>query len=182
MSDAPDNIAYFGSQDPGTTTSEAGLTEFLVDQIVNRRTHATLVKIQAVTNTPGQLTGVGRVDVLPLVNQVDGHNKAVPHTTAYNLCYFRAQGGKNAIICDPEVGDIGVAVICDRDISSVKANMEQSNPGSGRRSNVADGIFFGVCLANAPEQYVRFLDTGIEIVDKNSNKIQMTSDGIEFNP
>lgn len=202
MSDAASKTSRFGWQDAGTTTSEVNTTEFLVDLIVSRRVHATLVKIKAVTNKPGELKKPGRVDVLPLLNQVDGRGQPTEHETVYALCYFRPQGGTNAVLLDPEVGDIGIAVICDKDISAVKAKEDQANPGSNRRGNIADGIYFGVCLGPVPEQYVRFFeedgkrgiqvhdkngndvlmnDSGVKVEDKSGNKIVMSSTGIDLN-
>ena len=92
---------------------------------------------------------------------------------------------KNAVNIDPEVCDIGVAVICDREISSVKANQDIANPGSGRSNDLADGIYFGIPLSakgkEVPEQYIRFTADGIEIKDKNNNKIELKSDGVHLN-
>lgn len=176
------NSNRFGMQGPDSSTSPLNSAEYLTDLIVNRRMHAVLVKVQAVTNKPGELKKPGRVDVLLLVNQTDGQGQATEHATAYDLCYFRLQGGKNAVLCDPEVGDIGLAVVCDRDISSVKATEDKANPGSLRRGNVADGIYFGVPLGPVPDQYVRFFEEsgkrGIEVHDKNGNYALMNDDGV----
>lgn len=169
---------YVGRADPTSAASDFNKDEFLVLQHINRISTCTLVKVVACTNTPGSLSPVGRVDVLPLVNQLTGDNVAQPHGEVKQLCYFRAQGGANAIINDPQAGDIGVAVFADRDISTVKATSQQSNPGSARRFDMADGIFFGVCLGAAPSQYITFTANGITIADKNGNVIAMTSSGI----
>jgi hypothetical protein len=40
--------------------------------------------------------------------------------------YFRVQGGADAIIIDPKVGDLGIAVFCSRDITGVKRSKEAS--------------------------------------------------------
>lgn len=170
--------AYAGRADPTSAASEYNALEFIATQVVNRISTATLVKVQSVTNTPGQLAAVGHVDVLPLVNQMDGNGNATPHQIVHNLSYFRYQGGANAVLIDPQAGDIGLAVFCDRDVSAVKANSAQSNPGSGRRFDMADGIFIGLCLAGAPTQYIAFTSDGITIADKNGNRIDMNSGGI----
>lgn len=182
MSDDVGSTSRFGWQDAATTTSEVNTTEYLVDLIVGRRVHATLVRVTAVTNKPGELKKPGRVDVLPLLNQVDGRGQPTEHETAYGLCYFRYQGGKNAVLLDPEVGDIGLAVICDKDVSAVKAKEDRANPGSDRRGNIADGIYFGVNLGPIPEQYVRFFeeggDRGIQVHDKNGNDVLLDKVGV----
>lgn len=123
---------------------------------------STLVQILSCTNSGG-LSPVGFVDVQPLVNQVDGNGVPVPHGVIHNLPYFRLQGGQNAVIIDPQPGDIGMAAFASRDISSVKANRAQANPGSARRFDMADGMYFGGLLNGAPTQYVQFSAAGITI-------------------
>ena len=110
--------------------------------------------------------GVGApptVDVQPVVNMMDGAGNATQHGTIYGISCTRNQGGGNAIINDPQVGDIGHMVICDRDISSVKANAgDQSNPGSFRRHDLADGIYTAFMMkATTPTQYHQFTGSGI---------------------
>jgi hypothetical protein len=118
------------------------------------------------------------VDVLPLVSQVDGNGNATPHGTVTGLPWSRVQGGKNAIICDPQVGDIGYVVACDRDISGVVRSGKQSTPGSSREFDVADGIYAGGCLNVAPNQYLVFTTSGVRLVDSFGNSIAMTATGM----
>jgi len=176
-----DTYAHFGSETVASARSHFNATSFLIERILNRAATATLGQVQAVTNTPGQVTAVGQVDVLPLVNQIDGSGNATPHQVVHGLPYFRFQGGSNAVLCDPQVGDIGLVVFCDRDISSVKASGKQANPGSRRRFDMADGIFIGLCLGGAPNQYIAFTGSGISIVDKNGNSIVMGPGGVTIN-
>lgn len=164
--------------------SEFNEQSFLVKQILSTRNIATLVQVKAVTNTGG-LSPVGFVDVLPLVNQIDGDYNGVPHGVVHNLPYFRLQGGVNAIILDSQVGDIGVAVFADRDISSVKAKKGQANPGSMRRSDFADGLYIGGFLNGAPTQFVQFSPAGINIhspvaVILDAPNVQITAATVEI--
>jgi hypothetical protein len=160
MADNPNG--YLGQQSSYDGATEFNALSFLVNQILNARNVATLVQIKAVTNAGG-LAPVGYVDVVPLVNQLDGYGNATPHGVVHNLPYFRMQGGANAIILDPQVGDIGMAVFADRDISSVKASKKASNPSSRRRSDYADGMYLGGFLNGVPTQYVQFSAAGIKI-------------------
>jgi hypothetical protein len=114
------------------------------------------------------------VDVQPLVNQIDGSNppNATPHTIIYGVAYLRMQGGSNAIIMDPEPGDIGLAVFASRDISKVKSTQGQANPGSLRAFDFADGMYVGGMLNAAPTQYVQFAPTGITIVSPTAITLQ----------
>lgn len=133
---------------------------------MGRMNTATLVQIKTapydddgnpITNANGNIPAVGFVDVQPLVNNVDGSGTATPHGTVYKIPYFRIQGGKNAIVCDPQKDDLGICIFADRDVSSVKANKAQANPGSSRRFDIADGLYLGGMLNQAPQCYV-YLD------------------------
>src|SRR5690349_22507119 len=144
---------------PTDSSSVYNATHFLIRQLIARVNTATLVQVQKVTNSGG-VSPVGFVDVLPLVNQVDGAGNATEHVTLYGLPYCRLQGGTNAVILDPKVGDIGVAVFSSRDISKVKSAKKQSNPGSFRRFSMADGMYVMTLLGDAPQNYVQFTDNG----------------------
>lgn len=135
----------------------------LINQMVNKVPGATLVQVLSVTNSGG-LSMVGTVSVQPMVNQIDGAGNATPHGEIYNIPYFRLQGGTNAVIIDPVVGDIGMAVIASRDLSSVKATRKVSNPGSRRKNSWADGLYVGGFLNGLPTQYIQFSSAGVSIV------------------
>lgn len=154
---------YFGTQTPESRNSEFNAIEFVITQLLNKRNYTTLVQVMAVRSA-GEVAPVGFVDVQIMVNQIDAAGNSMPHGIVNNVPYFRLQGGANAVIIDPQVGDIGMATFADRDISSVKANRAISNPGSKRRADIADGLYTGGFLNAAPTQYIRFTDSGIEVV------------------
>ncbi|HIE4429972.1 TPA: oxidoreductase [Burkholderia multivorans] len=171
-----DAFGYRGSQRPTSGTSRFNEQSFLVWQILRTIAGARLVEVKAVTNAGG-VSPVGFVDVLPLVNQLDGSDNAMPHGVIHNLPYFRLQGGANAVIIDPQVGDIGVAVVEDRDISSVKVNRGPANPGSKRIFDMADGLYLGGFLNGAPTQYVQFSGSGITI--SSPTKVTISAPNVE---
>lgn len=153
---------YNPFQSPDSASSEFNAISFLVQSLMSGMATATLVQVKGVTNAGG-VAPAGFVDIQPMVHQVDAIGTAVPHGTIYRCPYQRIQGGANAVIIDPEVGDIGVAVFADRDISSATANKSPSNPGSGRRFDFADGLYLGGFLNAAPTQYVQFSAAGIKV-------------------
>lgn len=154
---------YYGTQGPETRNNEFNAMEFVITQLLNKRNYTTLVQVMAVRSA-GEVAPVGFVDVQIMLNQIDAAGNSMPHGIVNNVPYFRLQGGANAVIIDPQVGDIGMATFADRDISAVKANRAISNPGSKRRADIADGLYTGGFLNGAPTQYVRFTDSGIEVV------------------
>ncbi len=97
-------------QTPADVASDYAALQFTITQILNRVQTATLVRVVAVTSA-GELALAGTVNVQPLVNQMAGVDRqAVAHGVVHKLPYLRAQGGANAVILDPQVGDIGIAV------------------------------------------------------------------------
>lgn len=109
---------------------------------------------------------VGYVDVLPLVTNVSGSNEIVQPVTLYHLPYFRLQGGKAAIICDPVVNDIGLAVFAQTDTSTVKAGTtEPQQPGSKRKYSMSDGWYIGGFLNQAPSVYVELTQNNTVVIN-----------------
>ncbi len=157
-------------QQPRNTATDFATLQFIFEQLLSRVQTSMPVRVMAVTNA-GELAPVGRVDVLPLVNQVTGDGQAVPHATIFNVPYSRWQGGTNAVILDPQVGDIGICIFASRDISAVKADPQHAadnggaNPGSARTYNFADGVYVAGILNGVPTRYVQFNDDGITLVD-----------------
>lgn len=180
-----DNDGYFGRQQPEDASSEYNALAFVVRSIIGQHNFVALVKVINVT-APGGLALAGTVDVQPLVNQLDGRGNAIAHGVVNDLPYVRAQGGLNAIVMDPKIGDIGIAVFCDRDSSSAQASRDVANPGSARRSDMADGIYIGGLLNAVPNQYVMFTDAGIKIVspsliDMEAPEIDLVAPVVKIN-
>ena len=176
---------YSAFQRPAAAGSEFNALAFLIQSMIGRIATATLVQVQAVTNAGG-VSPVGFVDILPMVNQIDGAGVATQHLTIFRCPYLRLQGGANAVILDPQVGDIGIALFADRDISSATANKAPSNPGSARRFDMADGLYLGGVLNGAPSQYVQFSAAGIKLhsptaVILEAPDIQLNGSTVEIN-
>lgn len=159
-----------GFQNPQSGNDDTNGLNFQIKQFMAKVWTSALVRVEAVTNDGG-LSAVGSVDVTPLVHQINGIGAATPHAVIHGMPYFRIQGGANAMIMDPQVGDIGLAVICSRDISAVKVSKAPNVPGSYRRFDPADGLYIGGFLNAVPTQYVRFSADGIEIISPTRVKI-----------
>ena len=167
---APPGIGQF---QPSDAASEFNYLTFVIQQLLGRVRTAVEVQVVSCTNS-GTLAPFGLVTVQPVVRMQDGGGFTQAHGTIYNLLYFRLQGGKNAIICDPQKGDLGVAFVLDRDTSSAVVNATglQSGapgpdntvpPGSSRRFSLSDGFYVGGNLNVVPTQYLRFSAAGIEL-------------------
>lgn len=166
-----------GLQKPESGATEYNALAFLIRQMMSTMRTCTMVKVVKVTNTGG-MSAVGFVDVQPLVNQQDGFGNAVPHGVLYGLPYSRLQGGANAVILDPVVGDVGIAVFADRDISVVKNTKKQASPGSARQFSMADGMYLGGALNGVPTNYVQFSGNDINI--KATGSVNVTAPAINL--
>ncbi|MGV7078502.1 phage baseplate protein [Testudinibacter sp. P80/BLE/0925] len=152
----------FGLMKIDNMFSDAGELQFIINNLIGRIQTVTLVQVKAVNS--GGVSPVGTIDVQPMVAQLDGNGNAYPHGIIHNIPYMRLQGGSNAVIIDPKVGDIGMCGFCSRDISSVKNNKAPSLPQSLRKFDYADGLYFGGFLNGTPSQYIFFKDSGISVV------------------
>ncbi len=168
-----------GYQRPQDVTTEFSAYSFIINQAIGRLNTVTLVTVTGIT--PGGTGPVGFVNVQPLVNQVDGAGNPTPHGIIYNIPYLRYQGGTNAIIMDPVVGDNGIALFCSRDISTVKRTKAAANPGSSRRYDWADGLYIGGLLNAAPQQYIQFTTSGITITTPQTLTINAQTVNINAN-
>ncbi|HEX2753713.1 MAG TPA: Gp138 family membrane-puncturing spike protein [Alphaproteobacteria bacterium] len=171
MTDKPKG--YFGQQGLASDTSESNALHFAIQQALGDVRTNVPVKIIAVHG--GGVGAPPTVDVQPLINQIDGLGNKTDHGIIYGIPSARSQGGGNAIINDPKVGDIGMMHVSDRDMSSLKGNKgAQSNPGSFRSHDLADGVYHGPILNPAnPDQYVQFTDTGLKVVTKGGCTFEM---------
>ena len=144
---------------------------FVIEQALSKVQTASLVQVQACSND-GADSPVGTVDVVILVNQQNGQGNPTPHVTMYEMPYLRVQGGANAVIMDPQPGDIGIAVFASRDITKVKSTKAQANPGSFRMHDFSDGLYMGGVLNGQPSQYVQFTSAGVTIVSPTAITLQ----------
>ena len=168
----------YGLQQPSTESSDYNALLFVIAQELLKMQTATLVKVVACTNSGG-LSTAGTVDVQPLINQMTGDRKAVPHGVVYGLPYLRVQGGANAVIMDPTPGDIGICVFANRDISAVVAKKGQANPGSLRIFDWSDGLYLGGVLNGTPTQYIQFEGGNVTIA--STGTVTINASAIDLN-
>ncbi|MBE8596880.1 phage baseplate protein [Xenorhabdus sp. BG5] len=148
--------------DPQATAGGALSQEAIIWALIGKIGTVTICRVEKVRG--GGVAPVGYVDILPLVQQVDGAGNVYENATIYNVPYFRYQGGANAVILDPKVGDLGICFTASRDISKVKRVKGSAPPGSKRRYDLSDSLYLGGLLNGTPNQYVHFLDSGINVV------------------
>lgn len=161
-----------GNQTPSDVATRYAALAFTVQQLLSRVQTLTLCRVVNCTNDGG-IVPVGTVTVQPLVNMMSGDNTAFRHKELYKLPYCRVQGGANAVIIDPQPGDIGLVGFCSRDISAVKNAKNIANPGSFRQFDMADGIYITTCIGvTTPAQYLVMNAEGVKIVSPTLVEIE----------
>lgn len=171
MSDAPSTLPPGQISESGGVAGVAGFQtagsdynaiDMMVRQILANQGQTMLVTVKAVHG--GGAGTPCTVDVRPMVNQVDGLGKQTPHDVVSGLPVFRYQAGAAAVILDPVAGDIGLAIVCGRDISIVKQTGKISGPGSFRQNSWSDGCYLGGFANGAATRYIIATSDGWEIV------------------
>ncbi|PTQ70286.1 Gp138 family membrane-puncturing spike protein [Pseudomonas sp. GV071] len=158
--------------------SEYEVQQFLLRQALASTRTTTLVQVLSCSNNGG-VSAVGFVDVKVLVQRVDGVGNVIDAGVIHDVPYLRLQGGSNAVIIDPQPGDIGLACIADRDLSAVKASKAAAAPGSARRHDMADALYIGGVLNGVPQQYVQFNQDGITLLSPTQVTIKAPVTAIE---
>lgn len=183
------SYAYQGAQDAGSNLTDINALMFLINQVISGVNTSMPVKVMkapydkdGTALEPGSPAPIGYIDVLPMVNQLDGYGKAVKHKTVYRLSYHRYQGGNGAFISDPVEGDIGLMACASRDTSGVRQTNDQANPGSLRRFDMADGTYLGCTQAKeASTQWFSWTPDGFKLQDKHGNILIGGAEGIRVN-
>lgn len=135
-----------------TMTNAVG---FLIEQIIRDTVNTAELVIVKNVYAGGSGSMTGYVDVMPLVCQTDAYNNTLPTSTIFHLPYSRVQGGIAALVIDPSIGDIGIAIFVKRDSSGVKQGAtEPVQPASFRSFDQADGFYIGGFLNKQPAAWL----------------------------
>lgn len=162
---------------PQDAATEVGRLQLIIKSAMSGLRTAMPVQVIAVTNN-GDISPIGTLTVQPMVSAVDGSKKLWEHKPVYNVPYMRLQAGANGIIMDPQVGDIGIATVCDRDISTVKSTGKVSGPGSTRKNDMSDMVYLMTIIGAAPTQYIQFKGNQMTIL--SPNKITINAPDLEL--
>ena len=161
-----------GQQDYNTGASTYNAAEFQIQNALRQINTAEPVRVSAVN--PGKVGKAGTVTVQPIVNLVTGKGEGMQQSKLFSLPYLRMQGGENALIIDPKVGDVGLAVYAMRDTESMKqGDGSECNPGSARCYSKGDGFYLGGFLNKTPKRYVWVEDDGITMDDGEGGKLEL---------
>lgn len=102
------------------------------------------------------------IDVIPVIKDINASREPIDEAPIYGVRYIRFQYGQNAITVAPKVNDVGLLLVCKKDISAYDSGMVATKI----KYNPTNGIYLGgLCGANqTPTQYIHFEDDKIDIV------------------
>jgi len=148
-----------GVADEDVDSSDLNRLEFLIK--VLQRDMSTAIPVIITAVQAGDTNAAGYVDARPLVAQIDAWGNSLPMAVIHHLPYFRLQSGRAAVVLDPVVGDIGLAVFAQSDCSNVKQGANQTvQPGSWRKFDQSDGFYVGGFLNKSVDTFVRLAQDG----------------------
>lgn len=162
MSRLQDNLPLTNAR-PEQSVGGAAQDKFIIQQLISNVHTMIPVEVVSVSVPTGTLAPIGRCSVKILVQQIDGNNNVYSGGTVINVPYLRVQGGKNAVVLDPVVGDVGLCGFCERDISMVKRTGAEAAPNTRRQYSLNDAVYMFTMMSGTPEQFVHFKDSGIDI-------------------
>jgi hypothetical protein len=104
--------------------------------------------------------GAGYLTAIPIVTATSAKGEMIPSVVIPKLPYFRYQHGTAAFICDPKVGDIGLAVFAQSDCSNVRGESQEKPPASFRKFDMSDGFYIGGFWGKTPTTFIKIEDSG----------------------
>lgn len=102
----------------------------------------------------GPGAGAGYVSCKPLLKSLNNDGEGLEVTEFPRIPYFRLQHGTGGIVCDPVVGDIGLAVCAKADCSNINGDNTPKVPATYRTFNPSDSFYIGGFWGNALDTYV----------------------------
>jgi hypothetical protein len=154
--------------------------EFFIRSLISQVVSTSLPVVVTAVERKGEEAGAGYVTVKPLLQPRNNSGDGLEVTTIPKLPYFRLQHGKAAIICDPKVGDIGLAVVAKHDISNINGSTTPKVPATYRKFDPSDSFYIGGFWGKAPEVFIHLEDEGT-IKIKAPTKISMEAPECEVN-
>lgn len=154
--------------------------EFFIRSLISQVVSTSLPVVVTAVERKGEESGAGYVTVKPLLQPRNNSGDGLEVTTIPKLPYFRLQHGKAAIICDPKVGDIGLAVVAKHDISNINGSTTPKVPATYRKFDPSDSFYIGGFWGKAPEVFIHLEDEGTIQINAPT-KITMEAPECEVN-
>ncbi|GAB1824734.1 phage baseplate assembly protein [Turicimonas sp. TL08] len=142
------------------SSNETNALNFFVSSLISKIVSTSLPVVVTAVERSGKDKGAGYVSVKPLLQPRNNKGQGLQVTNIPKLPYFRLQHGKAAVICDPKVGDIGLAVVAKNDISNINGDNTPKVPATFRQFDPSDSFYIGGFWGKAPEVFIHLEDEG----------------------
>lgn len=172
------------SRTPGDeyrTNNEGNALHYFVQALIHSTVNVAIpVRVDSVTLGEGGVAGW--VSATPLITERDNYGKMIKPVSIPKLPFFRYRASTAAVILNPRVGDVGLAVFCHRDISPIAPGVNAPhNAGSYRTFDYSDGIYLGGLFGDAPPKTTIVVDPDGELVEVNCKKMVVNAPNITLN-
>ncbi|HDU4605131.1 TPA: hypothetical protein RFT49_003078 [Klebsiella aerogenes] len=122
--------------------------------------------------------GNGSLTVLPLVSGTNASGGEIKNQSVYDIPFIQYQAGNSSVKMTPRIGDIGLVIACDKDITNVRKSKKGGPAPTQRQHSYSDAIYITAIasLNGEPTEFAEFTGNGITIkspgeVDINGLKI-----------
>ncbi|EMM8865308.1 hypothetical protein SGX41_001351 [Klebsiella oxytoca] len=120
--------------------------------------------------------------VFPLVTGTNASGGSIENQDVYNVPFIQYQAGNSSVQMTPRVGDIGLVIACDKDITNVKKTKGGGPPPTQRRHSYSDAVYITAIasLNDEPTEFAEFTGSGINIQSPgvvNINGLKILADG-----
>lgn len=161
--------------------NQANALHFLVNALIHQTVNVAIpVRVDSVTLGDGNTAGW--VSATPLITDRDLHGNMIKNVSIPKLPFFRYRAGTAAVILNPRVGDVGLAVFCHKDISPIKPGVTQpQNAGSYRTFDYSDGVYIGGLFGEATPKTTIVVDPDGELVEVNCKTMVVNAPTITLN-
>lgn len=171
---------YRSNFDDFANASGVNTLDFFVKDLISRVVSTSLPVVVTAVERTGTGAGAGYVRVRPLLQQRNNEQQGINGVDIPRIPYFRLQHGSCAVVCDPKVGDIGLAVVAKQDISNINGNNTPKVPASFRLFDESDSFYIGGFWGQAPSVFIHMEDEGtINITAPQEVKIKTAKATIE---
>lgn len=154
------NQEFSANYDDFAGSNPINALEFFVRSIISKTVFTAFPVAVTAVQRNGTESGAGYVAARPLLMPRNVDGQGIEVTTIPKLPYFRLQHGTAAIVCDPKVGDVGLAVVAKHDVSNVNGDNTSKVPATFREFDSSDSFYIGGFWGEAPTVFVRLEDDG----------------------
>lgn len=158
--------------------SEINALDFFVRSIIRNSVSTAIPVVVTEVTRSGTSGRAEYVSAMPLVTQTDADGNAIEAVPIPKLPFFRLQHGTAAIVCDPVVGDVGLAIFAQSDVSNNNGSTTPAPPATFRCFDMSDGFYLGGFFGKTPNTFIHIDQSGA--VDIKATKVTITASNTEI--